>query len=87
MGAHHLGASIQLPLPTFETLGTIAKALSEVTIFQRDAIAGQLLRRGCIDALVECFKRAEDLEDEESLHALYEIFKHGEFFYLVDARA
>ncbi|KAL4459208.1 hypothetical protein ABPG75_014073 [Micractinium tetrahymenae] len=68
--------AVDLPEPEMSNLKDIARALTEVSLFQRDRIAHQLAtRRGYLDKLLDLFRMSEDVEDEESLHALYNIFK------------
>jgi protein phosphatase-4 regulatory subunit 3 len=56
-----------LPNPRLETIGEVAKILSEATLFQREALARQALIPGFLSALLAVFKTAEDLEDESLL--------------------
>ncbi|KAL4418834.1 hypothetical protein ABPG77_004074 [Micractinium sp. CCAP 211/92] len=68
--------AVDLPEPDMSNLKDIARALTEVSLFQRDRIAQQLAtRRGYLDRLLDLFRICEDVEDEEGLHALYNIFK------------
>lgn len=68
--------AVDLPEPELSNLGDIAKALAEVSLFQRDRLAQQLVaRRGYLHKLLEIFRMCEDLEDEDSLHTLFTIFK------------
>ncbi|PSC74221.1 Serine threonine-phosphatase 4 regulatory subunit 3 isoform B [Micractinium conductrix] len=68
--------AVELPDPELSNLKDIARALTEVSLFQRDRIAQQLAtRRGYLARLLELFRMSEDLEDEESLAALFNIFK------------
>jgi protein phosphatase 4 regulatory subunit 3 len=66
---------IELPLPALDTLGTIARALSEASLFQRETLANQMLSPGFIPRLLAAFKTAEDLEDEETLSAAHAVVK------------
>lgn len=78
MGSEPSGSagSMDLPDPELSNLKEIARALTEVSLFQRDRIAQQLVsRRGYLAKLLELFRMCEDLEDEESLTALFNIFK------------
>ncbi|EFN53416.1 hypothetical protein CHLNCDRAFT_58505 [Chlorella variabilis] len=81
MGPVDPGSSgaVELPEPELSSLKEIARALTEVSLFQRDRIAQQLTaRRGYLGRLLELFRMCEDLEDEESLLALFDIFKQSE---------
>ncbi|KAH7621274.1 hypothetical protein Ndes2526B_g03615 [Nannochloris sp. 'desiccata'] len=66
---------VELPLPALDTLTTIARALSEASLFQRETLANQMLSPGYIPRLLETFKTAEDLEDEETLAAAHAVVK------------
>ena len=66
---------INLPDPDLAALPDIAKELANASIFQRDVLASQLQRPGYMIKLLETFRTAEDLEDEETLMAAYVCIK------------
>ena len=66
---------IELPQPEMGTLPAIARALTEASLFQREALAAQMLAPGYIHRLLACFKTAEDVEDEETLSAAHAAVK------------
>ncbi|KAI3423413.1 hypothetical protein D9Q98_010630 [Chlorella vulgaris] len=69
--------SVELPEPEMASLREIARALTEVSLFQRERLAQQLAQRqGYLTRLLSVFRMCEDLEDEESLATLFTIFKH-----------
>ncbi len=70
-------APVELPSPALDTLTTIARALSEASLFQRETLANQMLVPGFINRLLETFKTAEDLEDEETLVAAHVVVKYA----------
>lgn len=78
LGDGHIGGAaphIDLPSPEMSTLPAIAKILTEASLFQRESLASQLLSHGYIPRLLQCFKTAEDIEDEESLVAAHVAMK------------
>ena len=50
------GAAVALPEPELASLPALAKALGEVSLFQRDRAAGQLLRPGYLRRLLDLFR-------------------------------
>ncbi|EIE26200.1 DUF625-domain-containing protein [Coccomyxa subellipsoidea C-169] len=66
---------VELPAAEMGSLPDLAKILSELSPFQRDRAAAQVLRPGYIRKLLEIFRQCEDLEDEESLRHMYFIVR------------
>jgi protein phosphatase 4 regulatory subunit 3 len=62
---------VDLPEPALGMLPAIAKALTNASHFQREALASQLLSPGYLSRLMSCFRTAHDLEDENSMAAAY----------------
>lgn len=74
-GGAAAATSVQLPRPELSSLKTIAKMLNESSLFQREALSTQLVSNGYLKQLLECFRTAEDIEDEESLAAVHAAVK------------
>ena len=49
--------------------------MTPVSPYLREKVANEILSSKCIPALLDLFHQADDLEDEESLGHLYQIFK------------
>ncbi|KAK9804713.1 hypothetical protein WJX72_001481 [[Myrmecia] bisecta] len=66
---------VELPQPEMDQLPELAKILSEVSMFQRDRAAQQMLKPGYVRQLLELFRTCEDLEDAACLAHLYTVMK------------
>eukprot|EP00798_Chlamydomonas_sp_ICE-L_P014230 gene14230-20202_t len=67
--------AMDLPTPDISNLPEVVKILTQATPFQRDRIAGALLKPGYVVALMDTFKQCEDLEDSSSLGHLFRLMK------------
>jgi protein phosphatase-4 regulatory subunit 3 len=66
----------ELPPVELANLPQIAKALAEVSPFEKDRVASLVVRdQNYIRKLVEMFRTCEDLENDEGLHYMYKIVK------------
>lgn len=80
-----------LPAPEISALAQIDDVLANVNVMSRDATARRIVAEGgaYVKRLVDVFKDVEDLEDTESLHRMFNIFKnvvqlnHGGLFELL----
>ncbi|CAL5223154.1 g5623 [Coccomyxa viridis] len=66
---------VELPAAEMGNLAELAKALSELSPFQRERGAAQMLKPGYVRSLLDIFQQCEDLEDGESLRHLYHIIR------------
>ena len=75
-GEHGMDHVVQLPeMPSLQNLETIASIVAECTLFQREAVAQQLLQPGYLKAALDAFGMAEDIEDEEGIKAGHALVK------------
>jgi len=65
----------ELPDPEMANLEEIAKLFENCTMFQRDAVAQGFTKHGYVKKLLDLYSMCEDLENTNSLHFLFRIFK------------
>lgn len=65
----------EFPEPRMDTIGRIAASVSDASIFQREAIAHQLMKPDYLDKLLECINTIEDLEDENGRLESFRLIK------------
>jgi protein phosphatase-4 regulatory subunit 3 len=61
--------ALDFPDPRLDTISSIASSVTKGSVFQREAVANQLLKPGYLNSILECFSTAEDLEDDEAIKA------------------
>ncbi|KAK9823072.1 hypothetical protein WJX81_007297 [Elliptochloris bilobata] len=66
---------VELPEPEMGNLAELARMLGELSLYQRDRVAGRMLRNGYVRRLLDLFRACEDLEDSESLRHLHAILR------------
>lgn len=68
---------VELPAPQLKTLDQLVALFSEhYGPFQKDRLAGGLLKENYIRKLIDLFHVAEDIESFDSLHKIFTIFKN-----------
>lgn len=65
---------LKLPFPDMGNLSQIAKILTDVPHYHRDAVSQQL-RPEVVEKLLDIFKQLDDLEEQEGLGHMYQIMK------------
>jgi len=67
----------ELPHPSLENLEKLDKILTHAnTTLKREQLVGAILKENYLTKLIEVFDTAEDLEDKDSLHLFFNIFKN-----------
>ncbi|CAK0784720.1 hypothetical protein CVIRNUC_007924 [Coccomyxa viridis] len=66
---------VELPPAEMGQLPALAKVLAELSPFQRERAAAQMLQAGYVRSLLDIFQQCEDLEDTESLRHMYTIIR------------
>ena len=78
-GTTYLGmrqAEIELPVPDIAHLPDLLKLVTETSLFTREQLPKLILKtKDYIKSLLEVFQKCEDIDDIESLHNLYAIFR------------
>ncbi|PRP84443.1 hypothetical protein PROFUN_08028 [Planoprotostelium fungivorum] len=67
----------ELPQPSLENLDKLDKILAHAnSTLKREQLVNSILKENYLGKLIQVFETAEDLEDKDSLHQLFNIFKN-----------
>lgn len=72
-GLSDLGGTVTLPLPEPNTLEVVRLRLRSATLLHKDALVAGVTRREFLARLFELQSTAEDLEEMDALHTIFDV--------------